>query len=263
MYTFSPRTRIESAKVNANFTEITSGLSTGILVGDGSGDWYSATGTWSYISATSFSVPTADAAKMNAGTRIKLTQTTVKYFTVASISGTTVTIDSSTSYTLTSATISAAYSSNASCPPGFPDWFSYTPTWVSQVTQPVLNNGTLTGKFSRVGKTIHFRLFWRAGSTTTFGSGNYYWGLPVAASSFYTTAGTNQSFNGGGYIEDNTVTGYAASAHGLINSTLGANQFLMYYNSSAGGQAGGVSPTTPFTFGSLDYINFAGSYEAA
>lgn len=107
-----------------------------VILGGGSSNsssssdgWQDGTGTWSYSSADSpnfvMSVPDADAALMNVGTRIKLTQTTVKYFGVQSIgtpSGgfTPVTIFGGTDYTLANAAITSPSWSNEKAPVGFP-----------------------------------------------------------------------------------------------------------------------------------------------
>ena len=89
--------------------------------------------TWTWVSATSFKVSGLDVtAKYAVGTRIKLTQTTVKYFVVTASSfstDTTVTITGGTDYTLANAAISANFHSYADCPQGYPTWFAYAPTY--------------------------------------------------------------------------------------------------------------------------------------
>lgn len=55
---------------------------------------------------------------------------------------------------------------------------SYTPTWASSGTQPVLGNGSITGSYDRNGKDIHAYGQLVIGSTTTFGTGVYQFGLP-------------------------------------------------------------------------------------
>ncbi|MFI6440472.1 hypothetical protein [Streptomyces sp. NPDC050759] len=60
-------------------------------------------------------------------------------------------------------------------------WNTYTPTWTAATTAPAIGNGTLTGKYAVVGKVCHFTALVAFGSTTTFGSGAYSFGLPVTA----------------------------------------------------------------------------------
>ncbi len=95
-------------------------------VGDG---WVDDTAeTWTYASADgptfTFTITGDFTAKYTPGKRLKLTQTTVKYFIVTAVavsSGTTtVTIYGGTDYTLANAAISANFHSFAKAPDGFP-----------------------------------------------------------------------------------------------------------------------------------------------
>ncbi|MDX2759325.1 hypothetical protein PV367_10715 [Streptomyces europaeiscabiei] len=60
-------------------------------------------------------------------------------------------------------------------------WNTYTPTWTAETTNPAIGNGSLTGKYAIVGKTCHFTMLMQFGSTTTYGSGDYFIGYPVKA----------------------------------------------------------------------------------
>lgn len=92
--------------------------------------WISATETWTYASADStnktytFTISGVDKTGiLSAGDRIKLTQTTVKYFIVTAVSfstNTTVTIYGGTDYTLANATITSPNYSHQKSPNGFP-----------------------------------------------------------------------------------------------------------------------------------------------
>jgi hypothetical protein len=114
-------------KSNGWYVKDDNGLEIGPLApADG---WIPGTATWSYSSADSpsfvASIPDADAALMQAGDRIKLTQTTAKYFIVTakgSPSGgfTPVTIYGGTDYTLANAAITSPFWSHAKSPFGFP-----------------------------------------------------------------------------------------------------------------------------------------------
>jgi hypothetical protein len=85
-----------------------------------------------YVSASSFKITGVDVtATYIKGTKIKLTQTTDKYFYVTGSSfstDTTVTVTAGSDYTVANAAITSPYYSYASNPQGFPTWFSYTPT---------------------------------------------------------------------------------------------------------------------------------------
>ncbi|MEV6803131.1 hypothetical protein [Streptomyces sp. NPDC051132] len=69
----------------------------------------------------------------------------------------------------------------------FAAWTSYTPAWTASTTNPVLSNGTMVGRYMKWGRTVLCEINLTMGSLTTFGSGNYAFGLPVQAAN----AGTN------------------------------------------------------------------------
>lgn len=89
-----------------------------------SGDWKSINATLTYASADS---PTFVAntsidltAVISVGMKIKLTQSTVKYFIVTAITSTTITLYGGTDYTLANATITLPFVSSMKAPFGFP-----------------------------------------------------------------------------------------------------------------------------------------------
>jgi hypothetical protein len=60
-------------------------------------------------------------------------------------------------------------------------WTSYTPTITADGGGFALNNGTLTGRYKQVGKTVFFNLKFVFGSTTSAGTGHWNFSLPVTA----------------------------------------------------------------------------------
>ncbi len=94
--------------------------------------WITAGETWVYASATTLTVTGDRTSKYRKGTKIKLTQTTAKYFYVVASSyaapNTTVTLAAGSDYTLANATITSPFYSYADCPQDFPDWFNWLPT---------------------------------------------------------------------------------------------------------------------------------------
>lgn len=74
---------------------------------------------------------------------------------------------------------------------GDPAWTTYTPTWTASVN-PAIGNGTLTGAYIISGKTLRFRIYMLAGSTTTFGTGEWSFGLPTGVGVVAKT-GANQA----------------------------------------------------------------------
>lgn len=61
----------------------------------------------------------------------------------------------------------------------FAAWTTYTPTWTSTGTAPAIGNGSLTGRYMKIGRTVIVEINMIAGATTTFGTGNYSFSLPV------------------------------------------------------------------------------------
>lgn len=87
-------------------------------------------------------------------------------------------------------------------------WTTYTPTWASTGTAPVIGNGTLQGRFVKIGKIGQAIILIVVGSTTTFGTGTYTfsmpagWSLPVATGS---AAAFGEGY-GWGVVDDVSAT---------------------------------------------------------
>jgi len=90
--------------------------------------WIPAGETWTYASADdptfTFTISGDKTSKYSAGMRIKLTQTSVKYFIITAVSysspNTTITVYGGTDYDLVNATITSPYYSTQKAPQGFP-----------------------------------------------------------------------------------------------------------------------------------------------
>ena len=55
--------------------------------------------------------------------------------------------------------------------------------WKAATTNPALGNGTWNGYYQQINKTVFVRMRIQMGSTTTYGTGNYRFDLPVTARS--------------------------------------------------------------------------------
>jgi len=135
-------------------------------------------------------------------------------------------------------------------------WTSYTPTWTSSGTAPAIGNGTLSGKYLKVGRMVHFAAKVLYGSTTTSGTGSFKVGLPVttsAADLYWSFAGDLLNTGTAQY----PITGYAGAsstkAEIVLHTVTGST---VYHGTTATG-------TTPFTFATGDWITINGTYEAA
>ena len=112
---------VESAETAATDAEA--------LITEFNGGWVDAQETWTYASADdptfTFTVAADVTTKYSAGMKIKLTQSTVKYFIVTAVStysggNTTITVYGGTDYDLADAAISSNYYSTQKAPQGFP-----------------------------------------------------------------------------------------------------------------------------------------------
>lgn len=69
--------------------------------------WNKISDAWAYASATTITVPAGATSLYSVGDKLKLTQTTVKYFYITAVADTVLTILGGASYTLANAAISA------------------------------------------------------------------------------------------------------------------------------------------------------------
>lgn len=148
---FTVGTTIASADVNENFSDIASAINSG---------WIPADQSWAYASANTITVPSGATAIYSVGDKIKITQTTVKYFYVTAVADTTLTVTGGTDYTVANAAITENYYSKAASPVGFPGWFSWTPVWSGFSVNP-----TTVARFMLEGSKVTVCV--RASSTGT------------------------------------------------------------------------------------------------
>lgn len=131
--------------------------------------------------------------------------------------------------------------------PGPPDnWTAFTPS----LTPWVLNNGTLTGAYAKVGRTVNFKLELTVGSTTTFGTGVVFTGLPFTSDASWWGTGMTLDTSAGVWAPclwntgaSTNITPYALTSVNQMNN-------------------GGMTTTVPFTWAVGDYIYLAGAYRA-
>lgn len=129
-------------------------------------------------------------------------------------------------------------------------WTAYTPTWTGTGTNPALGNGTLTGRYVQIGKTVIGYVRLVMGSTTTFGSAGWILSVPVAA------ALSNQ-LRFSAFFLDATAGEFKGLAR--VNSTTSVTLF-------SGGEAAVaqlVTSTNPFTWATNDEVLINFTYEGA
>jgi hypothetical protein len=133
-------------------------------------------------------------------------------------------------------------------------WTSYTPTWTSDSSTPSIGNGSLTGRYKQIGKTVFFNLKLVYGSSTTGGAGAWMFGLPVTA--------YDANYQFAASILNNGLAWYGAIGNGSYkNST--SYFTLITQNDTATTVWGGVGQIAPFNFGTGDTMTVSGSYEVA
>jgi len=133
-------------------------------------------------------------------------------------------------------------------------WTSYTPVWTASSLNPVIGNGTITGNYAVIGKTCFVRGNVAMGSTTTFGSGEWYISMPIPAINADAILLTATLLdNGSAWYNATMVAGRAG---------FNTKAPLQYVNIS-NGTASDVNSTQPFTWANTDRFIWNGSYEIA
>ena len=125
-------------------------------------------------------------------------------------------------------------------------WVTWTPT----VNNISIGNGTITARYRQTGNTVSFSLKIVFGSTTTIsGSPNVVMGVASNSVAVFPV-----------YILDAGVAAYAASAYFPIGTTMYLD---LIDTTSSRALLTAFSSTSPFTWGSGDFISVSGSYEVA
>lgn len=137
-------------------------------------------------------------------------------------------------------------------------WTPWVPTWGAVTgTQPVLGNGSIAGRYQRIGKTVHFVITLLMGSTSTYPTIQWYITLPFPA--MVSVPALIPVFHG--RIFDNSVgTAFLATAHAQ-NPAYMALETQSSVSPAAGTDV--MRQGFPITWATGDAIYFSGTYEAA
>jgi hypothetical protein len=134
-------------------------------------------------------------------------------------------------------------------------WTAYTPTITADGGGFALNNGTLTGRYKQVGKTVFFKLKFVFGSTTNAGTGHWNFSLPVTAYD------SNYTFTAA--ILDNSVAWYGGIGNGNYTGSTSSFAVIIPGTNASVTTWASVGNGGPFIWGTDDNITISGSYEAA
>lgn len=258
---------IKDGKLNTNDSVVTANITNKAVTEEkisdgwvhGSDGWIDSTQTWAYVSATSFKITGTDVtAQFPVGTKIKLTQTTAKYFyvTAATFStDTTVTVASPT-YTVANAAITSPMYSYMETPQGYASGNPYrfrayrnaaanagTSGTLAKITFDTenfdYNNNFASGTYTApLAGTYHFdwRAKWITGGAEQYQSALYKNGAMVSQ-------GTNTTAGGVAHV----------TTHGSDTIELAANDTVDVYcaNSAAGAKALETGSTATYFAGYL------------
>ena len=201
--------------------------------------WIPAEETWTYASATTFTISGDKTSKYQKGDKIKLTQTTVKYFYIIGISysapNTTVTVTGGTDYTVANAAITLPYFSKIENPQGFPHTFAYTPsiTYGGGTTNPT--TATASGTFRLIGNICHVIFYYNVSTRGTGDRNVVILTLPITAANSYSIAGSSWNVIYPGAIISNypvynaTTTTCSHYLGGAMTQASGAMQSNVFY----------------------------------
>lgn len=134
-------------------------------------------------------------------------------------------------------------------------WIPYTVSWTSETgTPPSLGNGTIVGKYRKIGKTVFVNIKWTAGSSTTYGDSGAAWlfSLPINAK-------TPESIVLPVAILDNGSAWYQGTAIGTYAGAVDKTAIIV--NSSTPASVSISNGTPVATWANSDAIMIGGSYE--
>jgi len=129
---------------------------------------------------------------------------------------------------------------------------TYTPTWTGTGT-PAIGNGTLTGRYTKIGRLVNATLYLVGGSTTTWGTAGAVWrfGLPFACANDVVQP------IGIGIAKDASVSYFYTIPVAVDLTSLST---VRGYNANPAGEAGTITSSAPFTWATSDTLSFTITY---
>lgn len=140
---------------------------------------------------------------------------------------------------------------NAGFAVGVTRWSAYTATWTSTGTAPAIGNGVHDSTYCRIGMLVVCSQSVILGSTSTVGTGNYLFALPVAAQDVT----SNRVFGSGSYHD--------ATGNVYITSPIISTSTTVYYHYHGGGVGVVLAAAVPVVPANGDQYAGVPVYEAA
>jgi len=134
-------------------------------------------------------------------------------------------------------------------------WTTYTPGWTAATTNPVIGNGTITGRYLKVGRTVHLAITLIGGSTTTWGAGAFSFAAP------FTSANSTVSYLGGARL-----SGSGSNDTWIGQASLGPNTTSVnatFPVSATNTRASNMHATGPETHAAGSTLRLFLTYQAA
>lgn len=118
---------------------------------------------------------------------------------------------------------------------------TWTVTWTAS-SNPSLGNGSLAGRYTKIGRLVNALISLQVGSSTTFGAGAWIFSLPMSA---------NVSGSGGGMANDNSAgQSYACGSYMAATADV-----------RVATPTGRATGTVPFTWGNADRLDLTVVYD--
>jgi hypothetical protein len=133
----------------------------------------------------------------------------------------------------------------------------WTPTWAGG--SPAINDGTLTGRFYVMGRICVATMFFKGDTSTDFGSGTWFFTLPLNATITAASAALGFGLAQGAWLLDNNTGNYYTE--GWKVRFQATNSITI--STGDGAALSHVGSTVPFTWGNNDELAFTFIYEIA
>lgn len=140
------------------------------------------------------------------------------------------------------------------------DWKEYVPIWTTTTGVPSVGNGTLKGKWRRVGGNLELQIYLQAGSTTTFGTSDFRFSIPeglqVDLDKLSGSPIRSQAMGVARFLDNSTGLNYVGTTLNTVSDP------VVLFVSGEGGRPN-WSGTVPVTWGSDDHFTLEASMPIA